>query len=275
MDKILVPIDFSASSSWGFYYAYEMAKMINAELYVLHLYWPPYVESTYPMDMIQRIINEAEEEALEHMKAASQPPINDKNEVKMHFIVEPGSENSIPKIAKEKEIDLIIMGTHGADNAVEKVWGSNTSQVIQNSHCPVIAIPRGAEFHNVKNIAYATDFDENDTEPIFQLSLVAAAIGASVHCIHINPIDHKLEEKKKEAFQEDFKENFGELPVTFNVWSAKSVEDGLETFCRINKIDILAMMTHNKTFWDKVFGNYSMTKSMVLRTQLPLLAFHE
>ena len=60
MDKIVVPVDFSSASSWGFYYAYNIAKETGSELVVVHLYWPPYVESTYPVDMIQSIINKKE-----------------------------------------------------------------------------------------------------------------------------------------------------------------------------------------------------------------------
>ena len=107
MDKIVVPVDFSSASSWGFYYAYNLAKAIDAELVVLHLYWPPYVESTYPMDMMQTIINEKEHEVLRHLQAATRPPLAEDNPVKISYIVEPGSDNSIASIAEFQEVDLI------------------------------------------------------------------------------------------------------------------------------------------------------------------------
>lgn len=275
MDRIIVPVDFSSASSWGFYYAYNIAKEIGAELIVLHLYWPPYVESTYPVDMIQTIINEKEIEVLKHLKAATRPPLSDKDDVTIRYVVQPGSENTIVAIAEENEADLIIMGTHGAGNALDRVWGTNTANVIENASCPVLAIPAGATYDGVKSIAYATDFDPKDNELLFQLTLIATAIKAQVHCVHINQADAPYDDKKEAEFSASFKKNFANLPVTYSVWSANDIEDGLETFCRINEVDILAMLTHKKSLWGKVFGSASITKKMTMQTKLPLLAFHK
>lgn len=276
MDKILVPVDFSSASSWGFYYAYNMAKKIGADLIVLHLYWPPYVESTYPMDMIQTIVNEKEQEVLKHLKAATRPPLDTaENElVNITYLIQPGSENSITSIAKEKDIDLIVMGTHGSGKSLDKIWGSNTANVIQNGPCPILAIPEGARFDGLTNLAYATNFDEKDTELLYELTLIATAIKAKLHCVHINKADYPYPVTAEEKFKESFEKNFADLPVTYSVCSANNIEEGLEIFCQINNIDILAMLTHDKTTWEKVFGGKSVTKSMTMRSNIPLLAFH-
>jgi nucleotide-binding universal stress UspA family protein len=277
MDKIMVPVDFSAASSWGFYYAYNLAKSIGADLTVVHLYWPPYVESNFPVDMIQTIINEKEQEVRRHLVASTQAPLDtpEEEKVKIKYIIQAGSENTLTSIAKEEEVDLIVMGTHGSGYALDKVWGTNTANVIANAPCPVLAIPEGVSFSGVKNIAYATDFDEKDTELLFQLTLLATAIKAKLHCVHINRTDYPYQVSAEAAFKKSFEANFQDLPVTFSTWSATSIEEGLDTFCRVNKIDALAMLTHHKTFWDKVFGGKSITKVMTMRTKLPLLAFHK
>jgi len=275
MDKIIVPVDFSSASSWGFYYAYNIAKEIGAELVVVHLYWPPYVESTYPVGLLQSITIEKEEEVLKHLKAATQAPLGDKESVKIRYVIQPGSEHSIADVAADNKADLIVMGTHGSGKALDKVWGTNTANVIQKATCPVLAIPVGASYEGIKSIAYATDFDKGDTELLYQLTLIAIAIKAQVHCVHINQADGVYEDKKETAFRASFEKNFSDLPVTYSVWSANEVEDGLDTFCRINKISILAMLTHKKNLWEKVFGGKSITKNMTMQTKLPLLAFHK
>lgn len=275
MEKIIVPVDFSSASSWGFYYAYNVAKEIGAELLVVHLYWPPYVESTYPASLIQSMIIEKEEEVLKHLKAATQAPLGDTEAVKIRYIIRAGSEHSIVDVANENKADLIVMGTHGSGKALDKVWGTNTANVIKDATCPVLAIPVGASYKGIKSIAYATDFDKQDTELLFQLTLIAVAIKAQLHCVHINQADGPYDDQKEIAFRASFEENFADLPVTYSVWSANEVEDGLETFCRINKVSILAMLTHKKNLWEKVFGGKSMTKTMTMQTKLPLLAFHK
>ncbi|CAA6803273.1 MAG: Unknown protein [uncultured Aureispira sp.] len=275
MDKIIVPVDFSSASSWGFYYAYNIAKEIGAELVVVHLYWPPYVETTYPANMIQSIITKKEDELLKHLKAATQAPLGETGTVKIRYVIEPGSEQSIVDVAAQNKADLIVMGTHGSGKALDKVWGSNTANVIHNATCPVLAIPAGSTYEGIESIAYATDFDPEDTELLYQLTLIAVAIKGQVHCVHINLADGPFEDKKEAAFRASFEKNFSDLPVTYSVWSANEVEEGLDTFCRINKISILAMLTHKKNIWEKVFGAKSMTKNMSMQTKLPLLAFHK
>jgi len=275
MDKIIVPVDFSSASSWGFYYAYNIAKEIGAELVVVHLYWPPYVETTYPASMIQSIITKKEDELLKHLKAATQAPLGEETKVKIHYVIQPGSEHSIVDMAAENKADLIVMGTHGSGKALDKVWGTNTANVIQNASCPVLAIPAGATYEGINSIAYATDFDTDDIELLYQLTLIAVATKSQVHCVHINLADGPIEDKKEAVFLKSFDENFSTLPVTYSAWSATEVEEGLETFCRVNQISILAMLTHKKNIWKKVFGAKSMTKNMTMQTDLPLLAFHK
>lgn len=276
MQKIIVPVDFSIASSWGYYYAYEMAKHIKAELVILHLYWPPYVESTYPMDHIQAIYNAKEEEVMQHLIASTRQPLqDDADAVRLSHVVRPGSEHTIISVADELKAEMIIMGTHGSGRALDKVWGTNTGRVIQGASCPVLAIPEGVEFQPIQQIAYATDFDEKDNELLFQLAIVATAIQATVHCVHINKVGEPYRDPDQQSFKMRFEKDFKGLPVTFSDFSAESVEEGLQIFCRVNNIDVLAMLTHRKSLWDTLFGGGSTTKSMSRSTQLPLLAFHK
>lgn len=279
MNKILVPVDFSGSSDWGFYYAYNLAQQFGAVLYVLHIYRPPYVESTMPPNMIKQIMLDKEMILLKHLKANAQPPLifpkdSIVDRVEIHYLLESGANADIAEVAKQYDVDLIVMGTHGAGNAAEKVWGTNTAKVIKDAKCPVLAVPSGSEFGNMQGIAYATDYDPEDIDNIMQLVLFATAINAKVHCIHINNILDAPDENREAAFKERFQKRFENLPVSFSVHSSTSVLEGLETFLRINHISILSMLTHKRTLWDRLFGEKSMTREMALRTNIPLLAFH-
>jgi len=277
MDKILVPVDFSVPSSWGFYYAYDLAASIGAELVVLHMYMP-YTEPVYSVTKLQAMAAERYDDILAHLKAATQRPVgSNESDVKVSYVIDYHEKSDIAAYVNDKDhkVDLVVMGTHGAGNAVGKVWGSNTSNVIKNANCPVLAVPVGAEFGATQNMAYATDFDSKDIETIAQLAVVAAATNSKLHCVHINLFSNKAVTEADKNFEETLKEKFAGLDVSFTSWSANNVEDGLEIFCRVNNIDILAMLTHDKSTWNKLFGEKSVTKSMALRSNLPLLAFHE
>lgn len=280
MDKILVPIDFSASSDWGFYYAYEMAKKFNATLVALHLYTSPYLEPSMPANMIQSILDETEANILIHLKQSTQPSLIYKEEkpVNIEYIIEPYTLSSITDVARRIDADLIIMGTHGADRAWDKVWGTNTSNVINQSPCPVLAIPSQNEFKGLNNLAYATDYTLEDVANIAQLLSFAEKVNAKLHCVHINVVGKEDKVNKSELFQSTLQQQISkELleRITFSVRSAISVEDGLETFLRINKIEILSMLTHKRSLWEKIMNNKSITQSMAMRARTPLLAFHK
>ncbi|BDS11706.1 universal stress protein [Aureispira anguillae] len=276
MEKILVPFDFSVSSSWGFYYAYELAASIGAQVLVVNMYSPA-TEATYSLEKLQANAPKRKQEILAHLKAATQRPISSANDtsVTVTYDIDYGLKDDIANYAKRQKVDLIVMGTHGGDKTTSKLWGSNTSLVIKEAHCPVLAIPVGSTFKAAQNIAYATNFDSKDIDSIAQLAVVAAATNSTVHCIHVNLFSETPQLAEGAKFEEQLKANFGDLPVVFNVWSAHTVEDGLEIFCRVNNIDILAMLTHDRSAWDKLFGEKSVTRAMALRTKLPLLAFHE
>lgn len=282
MDKILVPVDFSAASDWGFYYAYEMARQFGATLVAVHLYRPPYIETTMPANMIAAIIAEKEAAMMTHLKANAHPSINSQKtgeSVKIEYILESWAASSISDIAKRIDANLIVMGTHGADGAWNKVWGTNTSKVVAEAPCPVLAIPAKTTYKKLTRLAYATDYDATDLDNINQLIAFAHLVKAEVHCVHINLIDADSPQNKEgEAFEKQFRARFSQIDpnnISFSVRSAVSVEDGLETFLRINDIDILSMLTHKRGFWEKMFSSKSMTEAMAMRAATPLLAFHK
>lgn len=278
MNTIFVPIDFSAASDWGFYYAYNLALQLGSKLVVGHLYRPPYIENTMPNDVIQTILRQRESEVLAHLQANAHPPIaqtgTEKN-VTIEYVLSSGANADIIELAEQNKADLIVMGTHGAGGSWDKVWGTNTAKVIQTAKCPVLAIPSGAEHKGIRNIAYATDYDGADLDNLVKLSLLATGLGAKLHCIHIQDVYADNDKEREQQFLHLFNQKFaGNTNISFAVRSSTSVEDGLETFLRINHIDVLAMLTHKRSFWEKLLGNRSITRQMAMRIHAPLLAFH-
>src|SRR6185503_6938352 len=59
-------------------------------------------------------------------------------------------------VAKSIKADLIVTGTHGV-SGTEKLFGSNTSNLISKSNIPVMAIPKGYRYKTIDKIIYASD----------------------------------------------------------------------------------------------------------------------
>ncbi len=48
----------------------------------------------------------------------------------------------IERLAKEREVDLIAMGTHGRSGLRELMLGSVAKRVVQRAPCPVLTVRR-------------------------------------------------------------------------------------------------------------------------------------
>jgi nucleotide-binding universal stress UspA family protein len=46
----------------------------------------------------------------------------------------------IVKVAKEKEVDLIVLGTHGRTGLSHALIGSVAEKVVHHAHCPVLTV---------------------------------------------------------------------------------------------------------------------------------------
>jgi len=53
--------------------------------------------------------------------------------------------SEIINIAKKKEIDLIIMGSHGRTGLERVLFGSVAQRVVRRAACPVLTVPMPAK----------------------------------------------------------------------------------------------------------------------------------
>ena len=136
--KILLPVDYSHSGDAAMAYAVSLAKEYEAELHLVHVYEQPiaYIEGGFagtPLPAIPPADLESEEAKLN--------AINPGEGVKLRrsFIVgNPGDE--LVGYAKENDIDLVVMGTHGRTGLNRLLMGSVAEGVVRRSPCPVLTI---------------------------------------------------------------------------------------------------------------------------------------
>ena len=100
--------------------------------------------------------------------------------------------NWITQYAKEKNIDLIVMGTRGKHNTLEKTFGTVTTGVVRKAPCPVLVIPEKARFQSIEAVGYATNLNETDSCNIWKLGKFFEGLNPSIHCVHIN-VEQSLE----------------------------------------------------------------------------------
>ena len=135
---------------------------------------------------------------------------------------------------------------------------------------PVIAVPEFAQFNDLADIVYATDIIDLRSE-IERVVTFARKFNARVHVLHVtSPREEKAIDAKEIVTQLIKRLNYPH--ISFAVSHADDPEEGIDEYITKNKIDMLAMFTHELTFFEKLFGK-GITRQVALFNKVPLLTF--
>ena len=137
--KILVPTDFSPASKTALWYALRIAEVRNSEITLLHVLEPqdPAALAGRPAAAISEQDLANPEEALHGLadsaKAVSAVVTNSifRTGVATHEIIE---------AAKELDVDLIVIATHGLTGWKRFDLGSTAERVARAATCPVLVV---------------------------------------------------------------------------------------------------------------------------------------
>jgi nucleotide-binding universal stress UspA family protein len=139
--QILVPTDFSENAQHAVSYGVEMAKQCSAKLHLLHT---PVIPTYLLMDLsyspgpeaVTRILNDSQDALDGQAKEIAAAGVE-------HFtaIREGTVHEVIRDYAKEHDVDLVVVGTHGRTGVSKLMYGSVTERVIKTVHTPIIIIP--------------------------------------------------------------------------------------------------------------------------------------
>src|SRR5262245_29857484 len=146
LKKILFPTDFSECSRRAREYACALAERFQAELHVLHVLQDVLPYTTDGGAMLALPPNylaehkQAAEDALKRVLSAEWT--QGKAVIR---VIRPGNPFlEISKYAKEMDIDVIVIGTHGRTALLHMLLGSVAEKVIRKSPCPVLTVhPEG------------------------------------------------------------------------------------------------------------------------------------
>ncbi|MBW1727306.1 MAG: universal stress protein [Deltaproteobacteria bacterium] len=136
--KILCPVDFSEISANALEYAVFLASHHHAELLLLHV-----VEHLHEFEHYQILVftpqelsEKMEEHAYEALNKLAEPI---KETLKVETVIRQGKAFvEIIKEATEKDMDLIVMGSHGRTGISHMLMGSVTEKVVRKANCPVL-----------------------------------------------------------------------------------------------------------------------------------------
>lgn len=196
LKKVLVATDFSPLSQRALDYALSFARRYESTLTLAHvlspaLYATPSTAALYgaldPLPYLDGVRRELQHRLDELAQYATDSGVKC-NPV----LVEGGISEELKHLIEDCDIDLLVLGTHGAERWNRLVMGSVAESLIHNAACPVLTIGprvfrRPTLEASLKHIIYAADFSAEAAHAAPYALSFAQEYGAKITLVHVLP----------------------------------------------------------------------------------------
>jgi len=279
MNKLLVPFDFSETSKHALDFALQMATKASAcKITLLHVIEHP-TASTFktmgvndydPMEIMymKKLIEQVEVKMASTLKEANVGQVEVVQKIKLG-----NPDKEVMEEVEREEIDLIVMGTSGSEGLDEFFVGSNAERVVRHAACPVITMNNPANLETIKEIVFASDFENVNEDFVRRLMSVCTLLEARLRVVIINTpanftssrLDNKMMDKFTSAHQ------FG--AHTTEIYNFSNEEDGIVAYAEDIGAHMIALGTNQK----KGVGHFlkgSIAEDVVNHAVMPVWTFH-
>lgn len=273
MKKILVPTDFSDHAEYALKVAAQIARKNNGEIFLLHMLELPNqasdaVGAGSDIPEIMFFMQKAHErfDEIKTSPYLAGIPVTEAVQFEKAF-------EGILKSSKKHNIDLIVMGSHGASGFHEMFIGSNTEKVVRTAEAPVLVIKKEEGDFNPERLVFASDFSDEIKKPFARVVDFANSFNSQLHLVYINtPNDFKsthAAEKLIHNFASGF--NFNSSYST-HIYNDINVEKGILHFANSINADLIGMCTHGRKGIAHFF-NGSISEDLVNHSVRPVVTF--
>lgn len=278
MKTILVPTDFSETAKNAAVYAISFAKQVRADKIILYNAFQTPVVTDPNMALVDVIdIDELKKNSEDHLERFKTIllPFCAETQITIETLSEYGMVSvDITEICDSNKIDVIVMGVTGAGKLTETLIGSFAIDVARHSHVPVIIVPPGAYYSEIKEIMLACDFSKVlESTPIAPITQILDETGAKFFVVNI---DHK-----NKHFTPDTPFESLMLDTMLHQYNPEYIFlDNIDFVEAINKaalekeVDLIITIPKKMGWFDSLFHK-SHTKQLAYHSHVPVMVVHE
>ena len=272
MKSIVVPINFSSCSGNAARYAADLAKVIHADLHLIHVIEVPVTsaELTMTQQLYQEML-EAANTSLKELQAELTK--RTKRSIKIDTRLEAGAVAAkIKDICQELKPYAVVLGSAGT--TFEKfLAGSPIGALLRNLDYPVLVVPESYAFHRINRILLACDLDDirsglPNTLPL--LKHLRDHFGSRFDIVTIET--RKVLSKEQNAVDpEGWKDELKELCPKHYYLRKANVEEGILEFLSHNEADLILVFPKKHGFLD---FHVSQSQKVAQHSPIPVLSLH-
>jgi nucleotide-binding universal stress UspA family protein len=272
--KILVPTDFSETGLLALEHASFLARLIKADLILLHVL--PLNEYHFEIpEPVMRIENHDEINKVVEQKLAEVA-----NDTRTNYGILPRVmsargkvANEVMQVAQEEKIDLIVMGTHGAHGFEELLIGSNAHKVVTLAPCPVITVQTHAKKLGFTNIVLPIDRSLHSREKVAYAIDLANIYQSKIHILGLLDDDDAVENDKLQIVLDQVQHALEKAEVIFSRQTVRGKLLAAEAMRYGASVDadlIMIMTDHESSLTGLFMG--PLAKQIVNHSRIPVLS---
>lgn len=273
-NKILVPVDFGEQSLIALDQSYNVARMVNAEIYILHVI----TENNALWGLFSKKEQGDFEEKLKIKLTEFAGFIEKKSGIKVIPLVEKGKLiETIIDTAERLKVKFLIVGTTGSTDIKQKVIGSNALRIIREATFPVITIKGKHHRAGCKNIVLPLDLTKETREKVTNAIHFAKYFKSVVHAVTINTTtDTYIMNRLKMQLEQvsNYIKSQG-VECTQNFINSDSGNENmcnaLLDFSHKVEADLIMIMTQQETEVIKYFVG-SLAKEIIHNSDIPVMS---
>jgi nucleotide-binding universal stress UspA family protein len=273
-NRILVPLDGSAMAERALVPALALAEAMSAKLFFIRVAIP--LSLNLDPNFYQRFIELRQHEAKQYLQTIQPRFSSTPVEIETQVIVGRGAK-SIINYAKENDIDLIVISSHGGSGINRWIYGTVADKVLHNAPCAIVLIhsQEQAEPFTLKRILLPLDgsaIAEQALEPA--LALAEAALAellllrvTTVPQVSVQPVPgwpgfeaiRDAAENEANAYLKSVQAVVAKssVPTSLNVISGAVAEDIIDV-ADGHKVDLIIMCSHGLSGIERwAFGSVS------------------
>lgn len=275
MKKILVPTDFSRCAIAASDAAIKLATRAKAEILfihfheallgVSHVHLPDYQhepESNEQKKFFGAVKNELQKWVTKAEHAG----------VKATSMLITNPDETIRNYVESVQIDLIVMGSHGAKGIKEVFIGSNTQRTIRQTNVPVLVVKKTVQ-KDFKKILFAYDFQEDLIKPFEAVLEFVDLWKADLDLLFVNvPFRFKGTSEVMSDIRR-FMHQFQGIQYRSHIFNALDEATGIHEFALEQKADLIALATHGKSGLNRIMS-HSVAESIIGHEEIPVLVMN-
>jgi len=280
MKKILVPTDFSDCAHSAVDFAANLARKVSGKIYLLHVIedgdyddvstsgeWNSYVAAATDAAVVPYMIGVLRETKVRMEEVKNDPALAG---LEVEDVIEVGLPGiKINYAAGKYDVDIIVMGTHGAKGFKEVFVGSTAEKVVEYANRPVISIKEKMN-ENPSRIVFASDFVDEADKIFDTVKSFAAIYGATVHLLKVTTPDgfESVVQSRKRINR--FRQLHHVSDSPFTIFNDYKMETGILHFAHDINADLIAVGTHGRHGLSRLF-NPSISEELVNHSPCPVM----